>query len=161
MIPDDFLRNLGDVIVCFAMLENTFKTLTHSLLGSSQQVGQIVTAELSFKAIRALASSLYKQRNGNDECSKSFEQILSRATKIEATRNQITHSTWLTYSGAASVTRFKATARESKGIQFKADDYTSETLEKFATEIKDLANDVSNLWVLLVENGKATNCSVV
>ena len=122
-----------------------------------QRLGQIVTAELSFKALRALTVSLYLQRNGEDENVESFRELISRAAKAEDQRNQITHSVWGAGENASSITRIKTTAKEKHGIRFHFENVTADQLAAFAKDIKILAHDIQQFWFLLLQNGKATN----
>jgi len=156
-VPDNHLKHIGDITVSFALLESTLQSLAQSLLGSGQRLGQIVTAELSFKALRALTVSLYLQRNGEDENVESFRELISRAAKAEDQRNQITHSVWGAGENASSITRIKTTAKEKHGIRFHFENVTADQLAAFAKDIKILAHDIQQFWFLLLQNGKATN----
>ena len=156
-VPDEHLKHIGDVTVSFAVLESQLQTLTQSLLGSGQRLGQIVTAELSFKALRALSVSLYIQRNGDDEDTEAFRSLIKRAADVEEHRNQIVHSVWGAGNGASSITRIKTTAKERHGIRFHFENVSTEQLAAFARQIKELADDLQQFWFKLLEAGKATN----
>ena len=156
-VPEEHLKHIGDLTVSFALLEHCLQSLVHSLLGSGQRLGQIVTAELSFKALRALAVSLYLQRNGKDEHHEAFRGLVKRAAEIEDQRNQITHSLWGAGTGAVSITRIKTTAKERHGIRFMFEEVTIKQLADFALSIKVLAKDLQDFKLLLVQSGKATN----
>lgn len=156
-VPDDHLKHIGDITVSFALLESCLQTLAQSLLGAGQRLGQIVTAEVSFKALRALTVSLYLQRNGEDEHLEEFRALIKRAADAEDKRNQITHSLWAAGNDAASSTRIKTTAKERHGIRFHFENVTSEHLAEFARDIKVLAHDIQKFWISLIQHGKATN----
>jgi len=156
-VPDEHLKHIGDITVSFALLESGLQSLTQSLLGAGQRLGQIVTAELSFRALRALTVSLYLQRNGEDETLEKFRELIKRAADVEEKRNQITHSLWGAGRDASSITRIKATAKERHGIRFHFENVTSQQLAEFAREIKVLAHDIQDFWLLLIQCGKATN----
>lgn len=93
-VPENLLRHIGDITVSFALLENTLQMVVHSLVASSQRIGQIITAELGFKNLRALSISLYKERLGEGDKFDQFRALLRRAAEAEDKRNQITHSLW-------------------------------------------------------------------
>ncbi len=154
-VPDEHLKHIGDITVSFALLENCIQTLAQSLLGAGQRLGQVVTAELSFKALRAMTVSLYLRQNGEDEHLVAFRELIRRAADAEEKRNQITHSLWAAGAEADSITRIKTTAKERHGIRFHFENVTSRQLAEFAREIKVLANDVQSFWRLLVQSGKA------
>jgi hypothetical protein len=156
-VPAEHLTHIGDVTVSFAMLEMQLQGLAHSLLGSEQRLGQIVTAELSFRALRALTVSLFLQRNGQDEHLESFRALIKRAAIAEEQRNQIVHSVWGAGRDAGTITRIKATAKERHGIRFQFEGVSAEQLAAFAQEIKVLAGDLQTFRLKLPEVGKATN----
>lgn len=156
-VPDEHLKHIGDITVSFALLESGLQGLAQSLLGAGQRLGQIVTAELSFKALRALTVSLYLQRNEEDQNFSAFRELIRRAADVEEQRNQITHSLWGAGSDALSITRIKTTAKERHGVRFHFENVTSDQLAAFAREIKVLAQDIQSFWLLLVQSGKATN----
>jgi len=156
-VPAEHLQHIGDITVSFALLENGLQMLVHSLLGAGQRLGQIVTAELSFKAILALAVSLYLQRNGEDVMFKTFRELINRASEVEGRRNQIIHSLWAAGSNSSNITRVKTTAKERTGLRFQFENVTSAQLGEFAQSIKVLAHDLQSFWIGLLEAGKATN----
>lgn len=156
-VPDEHLKHIGDITVSFAMLESQLQTLAQSLLGSGQRLGQIVTAELSFKALRALTVSLYLQRNGDDENLEEFRALIKRAADAEEERNRIVHSMWGAGNDASSITRIKTMAKERHGIRSHFEDVSATDLSKFAAEIKVLAGDLQQFLFKLLGIGKATN----
>jgi hypothetical protein len=156
-VPDEHLKHIGDITVSFALLESGLQGLAQSLLGAGQRLGQIVTAELSFKALRALTVSLYLQRNGEDENFTALRELIKTAADVEEQRNQITHSLWAAGADASSITRIKTTAKEKHGIRFHFENVTSNQLAEFARDIKLLAHEIQKFLFLLMTTGKATN----
>lgn len=157
-VPDQHLKSIGDITVSFALLESQIQTLIGSMLNERQRIGQIVTAELSFKNLRALMISLYLERHGKEDVDfERLKELLVRAGRVEDKRNQITHSLWGAGKDANTITRIKATAKEKHGIRFQFEDVSSEYLADFATEIKVLAEEIQRFWIYLMESGKAIN----
>jgi hypothetical protein len=72
-VPVQLLARIGDITVSFALLESTIQTLAGSQLQEHQRIGQIITAELSFRNLRALVTSLYRERHGEDADSRPCE----------------------------------------------------------------------------------------
>ena len=66
-VPPKLLTNIGDITVSFSLLENVLQMLVGALLREHQRIGQIITAQLAFKSLRALVDSLYKEKYGEDE----------------------------------------------------------------------------------------------
>lgn len=156
-VPDSHLKAIGDITVSFALLESVMQSLTHAILGISQRNGQIVTAELSFKNIRALTVSLYLEQHGKAAEFIALRSLMKRAETIETKRNQITHSAWAVGNSTTSVTRMKTTAKEAHGIRCQFEPVTSSQLNAFATEIKQLAEDMLTFHISLIQTGKVSN----
>jgi hypothetical protein len=157
LVPDEHLKNIGDITVSFALLESSVKTLASSLLGAGQRLGQIVTAELSFKAIRSLTVSLYLQRNGEDEQLGQLRDLIKRAAAAEEKRNKIIHSLWAAGNDEDSITRMKITAKDRHGICFQFENVSVSQLLEFVGEIQMLAQDFQDFWISLSHSGKAYN----
>jgi len=151
------LVHIGDITVSFALLECTIQSLIGSLIAEHQRIGQIITAELSFKNLRALAVSLYLERHGEDSDYAVLRDLMRRAAELEGTRNQITHSMWGAGQTADTITRFKMTAKERHGIRFHSEQVAESDLATLARELKLLAGEILSLWMRLIESGKAIN----
>jgi hypothetical protein len=156
-VPDKILAKIGDVTVSFAMLESQIQSFTGSLVMEHQRVGQIITAELPFRSLRALTVSLYLDRHGEDGDCAELRELMRRAAVLEDQRNQITHSVWGAGDTADTVTRIKMTAKEKRGAQFKFVNTGADDLGKLANDMKILANDVQRFGIELIEAGKAVN----
>jgi len=127
------------------------------MIAEDQRIGQIITAELSFKNLRALGISLYKERHGEDSGFQDLRKLMKRAGQLESKRNVITHSTWGAGDCVASATRFKTTAKESGGLRFKFEKLGEQELKRIAHEMKILTHDITRFWIDLIEQGKAVN----
>jgi hypothetical protein len=145
-VPDEHLKHIGDITVSFALLESVLRSVAHTLLGTSQQLGQIVTAEISFKALRALTISLYLQQRGKDTNFELLTKLMKRAADVEDKRNTITHSVWLAGKDK-SISRIKTTAKERYGIRFNFESVTSEHLAGLAKDIKVLAYEIQDFYI--------------
>jgi hypothetical protein len=156
-VPEKHLKSIGDITVSFALLESVIQTFIGSLLNERQRIGQVITAELPFRNLRALAISLYIERHGKDEDFDKLRAFMIRAGKVEDKRNQITHSVWGAGKDKDSITRIKATAKEKHGIQFHFEDVSADNLEEFAVEIKALATEIQAFWIGLIESSKLIN----
>jgi hypothetical protein len=154
-VPEALLARIGDVTVSFALLESVMQTLAASQIQDHQRIGQIITAELSLRSLRALTLSLYRERYGEDSDYEELRALIKRARELEDIRNAITHSVWAAGRQADTVTRIKLTAREKQGLHFDFESVTVENLGKVAEEMRQLAEDVQRFWIRLVEAGKA------
>lgn len=156
-VPERLLVHIGDIAVSFALLENGIQMLIGSLIAEHQRIGQIITAELAFRSLRALAISLYKERHGEDSDFTALRELMRRAAELEDTRNQITHSLWGAGITADTITRIKTTAKEKHGIRFHFEQVGEADLAKVAHEMKLLAGEIQGFWIKLLESGKAVN----
>jgi len=157
-VLDQHLKSIGDITVSFALLESEIQLLIGSMLNGRQRIGQIITAELSFKNLRALMISLYIERHRKEDVDfEKLKELMTRAGQVEDKRNQITHSIWGAGKDVDTITRIKTTAKEKHGIRFQFEDVSSDYLADFAVEIKVLAEEIQRYWIYLIENGKAIN----
>jgi len=156
-VPSKHLEKIGDITVSFALLESTIQFFVWSLVEQPQRIGQIITAELSFKNSRAILISLYKERHGEDSDFKIIRELMKRAGKIEEKRNQITHSVWGAGKDANSITRFKTTAKEKCGLRFKFEDVTADDLAEIADDIKKLAHEIQDFTINLITQKEIKN----
>jgi hypothetical protein len=159
-VPEKLLIRIGDVTVSFALLESTIQVLIGSLISEHQRIGQIITAEVAFKNLRALAISLYKERHGEDGDFVSLRGLMTRAGQLEEKRNQIMHSVWAVGSSTDTVTRIKTTAKEKHGVRFHFEDVAEQDLAEVANDLKRLGEDVELFWIKLLSSGKAVNSPV-
>ena len=156
-VPDQHLKYIGDIMVSFALLESHIQLLIGSMLNEGWGFGRIITAELSFKNLRALIISLYMERHGKKDADfGKLKELMIHAAQIEEKRNQITHSIWAAGKDADTITRIKTTAKEKHGIRFQFEDVSSGYLADFSTEIKVLAEEIQSFMLHLMKNGKAT-----
>ena len=156
-VPEELLKHIGDIIVSFAYLESFSQSFIGSLINEHQRIGQIITAELSFKQLRALLIGLYKERHGEDDDFQILKKLMERAEKIEGTRNNITHSIWGTGNDPNNVTRLKKTVKGKHGIRVQSEKFTADTLKAVATEIKCIGGELVKLKLELLEKGKVVN----
>lgn len=156
-VPERLLIHIGDITVSFAVLENAIQMLIGSFIAEHQRIGQIITAELAFKSLRALAISLYKERHGEDDDFKLLQELMTRAASLESIRNQITHSLWAAGNSPDTITRIKLTAKERHGIRFQSEGVDEKYLSEIARDLKVLAGDVLSFYIRLIEAGKAIN----
>jgi len=150
-VPDEYLKNIGDMTVSFSLLEINIQIVIWLLLDSDQRVGQIITAEISFKNSNALLSSLYLERYGKDNDYNKLQELLKRTKKIEERRNQIVHSYWSVSGDPSAILRIKTTAKEKYGIKFSRERITTADLSTFAINIKKLAYDFQTFMIILAD----------
>ncbi len=141
-VSDEHLKSIGRITVNFALLEEILSLCIRALIKSEQQVGHILTAELSLKQKVALFSSLYKYRVHNTEEPPELKKLLSRVAQAEEKRNTTIHALWSTGSTKEMVTRVKITAKRSSGLKFHFREMSVQDLDEIANFIADVTNDL-------------------
>jgi hypothetical protein len=145
MVPplsDEFYVALGRVTAHFAVLESQIEFLTWSLIGRDQRLGQIVTAELPFRGVVALLSSIFRHRVDAEALRSELEGILNRAMEVEQRRNRVTHSEWGMGDAPDTRTRIKVTARKGKGIRHEFEQMKASDIEVIAVDASRVATEL-------------------
>jgi hypothetical protein len=132
---------IGRVTVNFALLEHTISSFIWGFF-SHQRVGEIVTAELSFKAKVALLMSLHKHAIKDTDKNAQLEALLKSALGLEGKRNTLTHSYWGTGGEDETATRLKTTAKMSKGLQHQLEEMRVGDVEEIAAQIGELTFEI-------------------
>src|SRR4051794_23052635 len=148
-VPERLLARIGDITVSFALLESVLQSLIWTLLGGGQRTGQAVTAEISFRGLRALAVSLCLERYDDGEELATLRSLCGRAANAEEERNQITHSVWGAGDSRETITRVKTTAKEKHGLRFVFVGMGEPELAAIAERIMQLAYDVDHFHLTL------------
>jgi len=143
-IDPALLEPIGLVTVNFAMLEESLSLCIWKLIGAEGRVGQIVTAQLSFRQLVDLFCSLYRFRVRDAKLLAEFERIRKSLHKAEERRNKIIHSQWSAADELGASRRFKAVARAKRGLQYQVEKTT-------ATDVHSLADFLARLTYEIME----------
>ena len=114
--PDKFDASLGRIVEGFSFLERTLSNVIILILDVTNEIGNIITAELSYKNKINLFSSLFKNnidifKKVHSDIETQFTELLSLCNKAEEIRNQIIHSSYV-----SDRYRVKVTAKAKKGL---------------------------------------------
>jgi hypothetical protein len=113
-----------------------------------KRLGQIVTAELSFRQKIDLLSSIYRDKRNSPSELAELDEVLSRLAQAEQKRNIVVHSLWTSYAEDQTIARIKSTAkRKNKGLKLEIESKSVEDLENIATFIAEVAYDVQTLVI--------------
>src|SRR6266487_3679812 len=145
-ISAKFLQEIGRITVNFAFLEAAVSFFISGLISDDQTVGQIVTAELSFKNRIALLSSVVRHTSKDSEIVRRLDALLMRALHVEEKRNKVTHSVWGSCKTPDTITRVKFTAKVKKGLKSQFEAITVAELSTISKEISDLSGEILRLW---------------
>lgn len=143
-IPETFLTKIGDFVVLFNMLEATTQDIIRLCLNQDERVVQIITAELSFKNLRALVISLFLEKGKDNEHYQEISELMKRAAFIEERRNQIIHGLWTAGPDNNHIMLGKVTAKEGKGLASKKHKIPLEVLNNGVLYLKQLVGDIAH-----------------
>lgn len=112
---------LGRLTISFSTLEMSVAGLIWVLIGSTQRVGQAVTAELPFDGMVNLFCSLYRIHVTDPIKIRALESLRKRLISVGIKRNRYVHTTWLQNVEDAGMTGMKVTAKAKRGLKFEYD----------------------------------------
>lgn len=135
MSTPGYLEPLGQINANFSEVEADISSLIWTLIGSNKRIGQIVTAQLSFRKLLDTLSALFKEQYKDEDLQNKLKKLLKQADKINAKRNRFVHSVWFTNPTTLRIRRVKVIANRKKGLQMEAEDLSAEELTTFGNEI--------------------------
>jgi len=139
---------VGHVVRQCSNLEGLLSIFIGDLIGAGKEIGQIITAGLSFKALSSLLSLLFRHRVNNNTTIDKLDKLLQRAQAMQDRRNQIVHATWTAHDQPNVFSRMKM-ARGAKGLRR---DHEMLDLDKLETEIEKMQTIVNDLALFLFEH---------
>lgn len=137
-LSNKYLTAIGRVTANFSYLEDEVSFFLCALISQEQRLGQIITAELSFRARVALLSSIFRHKVSDNSKVEELEQLLVRALHAEQKRNIIIHSTWASGDTPKQRTRIKVTAKLGKGIRHQFEQIAAEDINSVADELNEV-----------------------
>ena len=144
--PDEFDAGMGRVVESFSYLEGSLRNLITLFLDVSNEIGLIITAELSHKGLIHLASSLFKYKNSlgdfcveGEDCAERFKELMALCSRSEELRNRIVHSS---YVGRF---RVKTTAKAKAGLKTIVENIDADKLLDIADFIVAVGMNVEAL----------------
>jgi len=154
--PDSFSAGIGRVVLNFSKLEASIETGILKCLRVSPEVGQILTAELSFKVKLHILSALVRHLSGSTRFSANTEdpldcwdKILVQCFRAEEMRNQVLHSRWEgPYLRDSQATRRKVTAKAARGLFETSEVTTDADLLDIADYTIQLATHVEEFFFI-------------
>ncbi len=144
------LRAIGRVNVSFSRLVLALEDVAHCLLGVGQQLGRVITSEMSFRQLLSLVSSLARLLIADASAVERIESMLNRAAKAEERRNIVDHSIWA-FEGTEKAFRGKWTAKKGKGWTFHGEEVDVKDMEVEAVQVDKLVQDLTELLFELAE----------
>jgi len=128
--------------MAFQELEELVSCLIGLLISDDNQLGLIITSELSFRNKLGLLYSLYLYRTATPQRPEDLKKLLARLRRVEERRNTILHSYWVKSPVCGMLIRYKYAAKPAKGFVQDVEDLQPEHIEAIAAEIGLVADDL-------------------
>lgn len=122
--PEELPAVIGRISMNFQELEDELSNRIIQMLYIEREIGEAITAELSYKNKVNLFASIYYRHKGTCEFSypvenfkeEYFKELLKALNKCEELRNQILHSSIIKDWSTKEIIRKKTTAKSKKGL---------------------------------------------
>ena len=147
-MPSDLstvLSAIGEIVMWFEDLDEQLSTAIGFLLRGEDEVGRIITAELSFRAKVNLFGALFRHDRPNSERLDYLRELCGACLQIEQKRNQVVHSKWRNQLDGLGMTRVKLTARGKHGLRRQTETLTPTAVTAIAEHCGYLAHSVDEL----------------
>ncbi len=144
-LTKEHLIAIGKITTEFAFIDLMLNVKIWNLISSKQQMGEMITADLSFAQKRDLFRALYLHKHKPDSKKLSnLDKLVKRIEQAGKERNKITHSIWISGENQKpfTISRIKSTVKRKSGFERKIEDMSAEDLEKIADSFNELANDI-------------------
>lgn len=133
-VPKDIRAEIGSIVIFQGSIEYELRGCVSYLLGVNADAVEMISAELSYRQLMALLSSLVIQRIGKDsELYKEFSQVAAKLDEFEAFRNRVAHSHWShsldDMSSQNQAARHKSTSKRGKGLERTIEEVTLPELQ--------------------------------
>ena len=136
-----FLMALGLISVNFQCLEKHMEFFAWSLIGEDQEIGQIVTSQISFNRLCDLIGSLFRYRARGSGLVKELDGLIKRASEVVEERDRVIHSSWFG-DLESSILRVKITAKSKTGLKHQYEYTDPDDLLKIGRSIEQVWKDL-------------------
>jgi hypothetical protein len=153
VISDQHYRAIGRISVMFSDVEIWTSAFIWQLIGPEQNVGQMVTAGMSFPRPLDLLTSLFRHRCPDPSLVNRLEGLVTRISELEQKRNTVLHSSWISQSLEPNeATRFKITAHRKKGLQRAKEITRPEELDAIADGFQQVLSEFIDFMIPAFSN---------
>ena len=149
-VPDELCSAIGMIAVTFSELEDCLGEAIISLLGARNGMGNIVVAEMSFRAKVNLFASLVLHYAAdrsftipNAPVADVLKELCANVFKVEELRNTVLHSSWVGLDMCdGQIVRRKASAKSKHGFRIAEEEVDSGYLLDIAEFAQAVGTDV-------------------
>lgn len=159
---DSFSASVGRVVICFSWLEEELSKGIVKLTQTSQEIGNIITTELSYKnkvhLFAALVRHLAKEyifNTGSFITLEAIDALETNCFKAEELRNQVVHSSWHgpTYKTKNAIRR-KQSLRAKKGFVLHLEKMDSGNILDIADFFSCVRSDIEEFFLIYKKKPK-------
>jgi len=150
-ISNEILAEIGKIVITHNLIETSLSNMIGAIISirTHDQIGQIVTAELSFRQkISLLRSLLVLCLTDQHGAIKELDGIKGKLHEADAQRNIVVHSNWFKSEDNEEeevVVRSKTTAKEKHGLKFEWVELNLKEIEKITDQVADAYFKISML----------------
>lgn len=108
---------IGDVIIAFEELDDAISFAISGILNRGDEIGRIVTSQLSFRAKVDMFGALVKRDRPKSILAELIDELCAGCLSVEEERNKIVHSKWRREFDEPGMRRSKFTARVKHGLK--------------------------------------------
>jgi hypothetical protein len=139
---EDSVKHLGECVIQFQRIEDALSICIGRLIGRNRLIGDIVTAEMSYRAKISVFAALFQHKLKSKLLPTDVAQLIGRLHWAEEQRNTLVHSMW-----DASESRPHSVRRQKKAIRKKTfslttEHVTPEDLEDLSRLLEGIITDV-------------------
>jgi len=139
------MANLAECIVWFQRIEATLSICISVFADMEEDVGEIVTSEMSYRARVATLSALATHHSKSGELHDDIKDLLKRLRWAEQERNRLVHSMWdLNEEKPGLIQRAKNAIRKNKHRE-ELEEFVPDDLE----DLRDLFEGINTDLVYL------------
>ncbi|MHB8390840.1 MAG: hypothetical protein ACYDBH_14870 [Acidobacteriaceae bacterium] len=139
---EDGVARLGECIVQFQRIEDTIAVCISAMVGRSRKVGEILTAEMSFRARVSTFGALFAHSLKSETLPEDIVELISRLHWAEQQRNALIHSLWdASESDPESIRREKRSIRKNK-LAIAEEHFTPDDLDELSRLFEGIVTDL-------------------
>ena len=139
---EDGMARLGECIVQFQRIEDAISVCISAMVGKSRKVGEIITAEMSFRARVATFGALFAYSLKSESLPEDIAELVSRLHWAEQQRNTLAHSLWDASEGKPdSIRREKKSIRKGK-LAIAEEHFTPGVLDELNRLFEGIVTDL-------------------
>jgi hypothetical protein len=151
--PTSAQHALGEVLLSFQALDDQVSLSISFLIGRGDDIGEIVTARLAFRAKLDLLGVLFRHERIRSANLDRLSELLAACEQIEGKRNEMVHSRWQQTLDGVGMTRTKVTVHRKKGLQTSSEVLTPGQVRAIGHQCGYLIHSLDEL--MYVEFGTA------